>query len=132
KDQPVVMQLVRLDPTAAQLHAVLLTYDPDGRLPGEVRPGRFTLDPQTRADRPIGLSLPPAVRGRFHADFVLDRTATVLVDLRPRAPELAAVIERYRARKGGLFERWDLRAAGPIPTTGNRPAEITLDEMYIP
>ena len=30
----------------------------------------------------------------------------------PRAPELAAVIERYRARKRGSFERWDLRTAG--------------------
>jgi hypothetical protein len=50
----------------------------------------------------------------------------------PPVPDLAAVIERYRARKSGSFERWDLRTAGPTPTTGNRPAEISLDEMYIP
>jgi NACHT domain len=49
-----------------------------------------------------------------------------------RATDLAAVLERYRAHKRGSFERWDLRTAGPTPTAGNRPAEITLDQMYIP
>ncbi|HWO21035.1 MAG TPA: NACHT domain-containing protein, partial [Kofleriaceae bacterium] len=50
----------------------------------------------------------------------------------PHAPELIAVLARYRAHKRGSFERWDLRTAGPTATAGNRPAEITLDEMYIP
>jgi len=134
KDQPVVMQLIRLDPAAAQLHAVLLTFDPNARLPGEVRPGRFLLDSQTRADRPIGLSLPPALRGRFRSEIVRDSAPAVAADPRsqPRLPEVAAVVAAYRARKGGSFERWDLRTAGPTPTTDNRPAEITLDGMYIP
>jgi hypothetical protein len=51
---------------------------------------------------------------------------------RRRAPALGAVVANYRTRKAGSFERWDLRTAGPVPTVGNRPAEITLDDMYIP
>jgi hypothetical protein len=134
KDQPVVMQLIRLDPAAAQLHAVLLTYEPDAHLPGEVRPGRFLLDAQTRADRPINLSLPPSLRGRFRAEVARDRVPEVGPDSRPRprAPEVAAAVAAYRTRKAGSFERWDLRTAGPQPTVSNRPVEITLDEMYIP
>lgn len=50
----------------------------------------------------------------------------------PRATGPAAVLERYRAHKRGSFERWDLRTAGPALSAGNRPAEITLDQMYIP
>lgn len=145
KDQPVVMQIVRLDPAAAELHAVLLTWDPNARLPGSVESGRFLLDSQTRNDRPIGLSLPPALRGRFRtaassssatspsASAAETRAAS---DSATRAEQLAdavaAVVERYRTRKGGAFQRWDLRAAGPAPTTGHRPAEIDLDDMYIP
>ena len=134
KDQPVVMQLVRLDPAAAQLHAILLTYDPNARLPGEVRPGRFLLDSQTKNDRPIGLSLPPALRGRFRSESIRDGmpAAVPYPPWQPRVPDLSAAIAAYRARKTGSFERWDLRTAGPQPTAGNRPAEITLDEMYIP
>jgi hypothetical protein len=130
KDQPVVMQLVRIDPTASLLHAVLLTWDPNARLPGSVDRGRFSLDGQTRADRPIGLSLPPAVRGHYRAEIVDNRVPVPAVSpaprTRPPAPELADVIARYRGRMGGWFERWDLRAAGPAPTTGNRPTEITF------
>lgn len=48
------------------------------------------------------------------------------------APELADVIERYRARKSGAFERWDLRAVGPTSMNGRRPTMVMLDEMYIP
>jgi predicted NACHT family NTPase len=51
---------------------------------------------------------------------------------RPRGPDLHAAMAAYRARKTGSFERWELRTAGPQPTAGNRPAEVTLDDMYIP
>jgi hypothetical protein len=132
KDQPVVMQLIRLDPSAAELHAVLLTYNPTARLPGEVRPGRFVLDPQTRANRPIGLSLPPTLRSRFRSEGASGDTPEVAVDRRSRlhASDLAAAIAHYRARKTGSFASWDLRTVGPHPTVRNRPVEITLDDMY--
>lgn len=130
KDQPVVMQLIRLDPGEAELHAVLLTYDPNARLPGDVRPGRFVLDPQTRRDRPLGLSLPPALRGRFRANGAPER----VVDprSRSRAPDTVAAVVAYRTRKAASFVQWELRTAGPPPTVGHRPVEITLDDMYIP
>jgi hypothetical protein len=48
------------------------------------------------------------------------------------APEFADVIERYRARKSGAFERWDLRAVGPTSMSGRRPTMIMLDDMYVP
>lgn len=79
---------------------------------------------------------PPLLRHRRDTDpeqLVLADTARMgSASPLPHPPELTPVIERYRARKSGSFERWDLRTAGPTPTTGNRPAEITLDEMYIP
>jgi len=62
----------------------------------------------------------------------LKRTAELAGASPQRAREVTSVIERYRKRKSGSFERCDLRTAGPTPTMGNRPAEITLDEMYIP
>jgi len=79
----------------------------------------------------IGEHKRPCLEHRGDIDpesFVLTARAASTGRLGPHA----AVIERYRARKGGAFERWDLRTAGPTPTVGNRPAEITLDEMYIP
>lgn len=134
KDQPAVMPLIRLDPAAAQLHTVLLTYDPTARLPGEVSPGSFLLDAQRQFDRPVGLSLPPALRGRFRSGIVGDSASAMSASSQSElyVSEVTAVIANYRARKTGSFERWDLRTAGPVPTTNNRPAEITLDEMYIP
>ena len=81
-----------------------------------------------------GHHAPPLLRHRRDVDpdsLVLTGARSAAAGA-PRTPELTAVIERYRARKRGSFERWDLRTAGPTPTIGNRPAEITLDEMYIP
>src|SRR5262249_33059170 len=126
------MQLIRLDPAAPQLHAVLLTYDPTARLSGEVRLGRFLLDSQTRNDRPMGLSLPPALRGHYAAASTQERVSSVTdASARARSPALSAAMSAYRARKTGSFERWELRTAGPQPTVGNRRAEITLADMYI-
>jgi 3',5'-cyclic AMP phosphodiesterase CpdA len=134
RDQPVVMQLIRLDPADAQLRAVLLSYDPTARLTGEVHPGRFILDAQTRSDRPIGLSLPPSVRGRFRSVAASSDVPEVAATRRSAShvSNLAAVIAHYNARKKGSFAAWELRTAGPHPTLDNRPIEITLDEMYIP
>jgi len=72
---------------------------------------------------PAGLVATPSRDGT-------DRAAEPWCQL--RASDVTAVVAAYRARKSGSFERWDLRTAGPAPTTNNRPAEITLDEMYIP
>lgn len=134
KDQPVVMQLVRLDPAAAELHAVLLSYNPNARLPGEVRLGRFEPDAQSRADRAIGLSLPSALRGRFATEDRPERGPSLgaILAPRPSALDLTTALTTYRARKTQSFVSWDLRAAGPQPTVGHRPVEITLDDMYIP
>jgi 3',5'-cyclic AMP phosphodiesterase CpdA len=128
KDQPTVMQLVRIDPATAQVRPALLRWEPNARLPGTVHRGGFLLDAESRAERPIGLSLPPSLRGRFRAPSPVGEPSA-----RPRlSSDAAAVIERYRQRKSGWSERVDLRGAGPTPVTGNRPTEITLDEMYVP
>lgn len=130
KDQPTVMQLVRIDPAAAQVRPALLRWEPDARLHGTVHRGAFSLDAQSRTERPIGLSLPPSLRGRFRA---LPPVGEPPAPARPRlSSEVAAVIERYRQRKSGWSERLDLRGAGPTPITGHRPIEIRLDEMYVP
>ncbi|HEX8107858.1 MAG TPA: metallophosphoesterase [Kofleriaceae bacterium] len=77
KDQPVVMQLIRLDPGAAEMKPVLLRYDPGARLSGDVRLGRFVPDPDTRTSRPIGLSLPPAhQQGPSHKRPRIDNNKT--------------------------------------------------------
>ena len=83
-----------------------------------------------------GHHAPPILRHRRDVDpeaLVLAETGGTDAD-EQRATDLAtaAVLARYRAHKRGSFERWDLRTAGPTSTAGNRPAEITLDEMYIP
>jgi 3',5'-cyclic AMP phosphodiesterase CpdA len=67
KDQPLVMQLIRLDPAAMEMRPVLLKYEPNARLVGHVSLGRFVLDSETRVARPIGLSLPAGLRGRLQS-----------------------------------------------------------------
>jgi hypothetical protein len=134
RDQPVVMQLLRVDPRAAELRAVLLTYAPGARLAGQISPGSFVLDPQTQRAPAIGLSLPPGLRGRFRGERAATGSAGIHAGRRiaPQPSQLARAIQGYRDRKANAFLRWDLQHAGPTPTTGNRPTQIKLDDMYIP
>ena len=124
KDQPVVMQLIRLDPAAAQLHAVVLTYDPIARLPGEVRPGRFLLDSQSRADRPIDLSLPPGCE--VTSDPSAYRTCasgtSAAAQSQQRERGLAAMIADYRARKSGVIRALGSAHRGTSADSGQSPS----------
>src|SRR5262245_22693523 len=89
-EQPVVMQLVRVDPAAATVQPVLLRYEPLARSDGAVAPGAFVVDEVTRNHAPLALSLPTAVRTRRPGK---DRMAG-----RPRAPGAmaAAFIATYQ------------------------------------
>ncbi|TMQ07745.1 MAG: NACHT domain-containing protein [Deltaproteobacteria bacterium] len=49
-----------------------------------------------------------------------------------RRGDATTAVESYRARKSEAFVRWDLRNAGPAPTTDSRPTQTRLDDMYIP
>src|SRR5205823_1155917 len=82
----------------------------------------------------VSLAIPTVLRGRFRADSTGDPVSDSGVERRSSSQmhEVARAIAAYRARKAGSFERWDLRTTGPMPTVNNRPAEITLDGMYIP
>ncbi|MBK7536107.1 MAG: metallophosphoesterase [Myxococcales bacterium] len=60
RDQPVVMQLVRV--TEAQVQPVLLRYEPRARSDGHIEPGAFVLDEATRRLAPLQLSIPEASR----------------------------------------------------------------------
>jgi 3',5'-cyclic AMP phosphodiesterase CpdA len=126
-EQPVVMQLVRVDPGAALVRPVVLRYEPRARADGIVEPGTFVVDEVTRRHAPLALSLPSAVRAARPSRKTPSRP--------PRAAAAAAsIIATYHARKRDTFVRWDLRAVGAAPTVGNgrRPVEVNLDDMYIP
>ncbi len=132
-DQPVVMQLVRIDPQAAQARAVLLRYEPRASVPGNVQPGAFLLDEATRKHAALQLSLPARLR---QAEPPAEPQP---VTGQPRPPgalpddELQATLQVYRLHRRAAFERWDLRGAGAAQAGRNRrPVEATLDDMYVP
>ncbi|HSR98930.1 MAG TPA: NACHT domain-containing protein [Kofleriaceae bacterium] len=129
-EQPVVMQLVRVDPAAGIVRPVLLRYEPRARSEGAVEPGAFVVDEVTRGQAPLALSLPCAARAPHRM------TNGEAERGRPAASEaaVAGIIAAYHARKRDTFVRWDLRAVGAPPTAGNgrRPVEVNLDDMYIP
>jgi hypothetical protein len=129
-EQPVVMQLVRVDPEEETVRPVLLRYDPRARTDGVVEPGTFVLDEVTRSQAPLALSLPASARTQRPPRQSPEATHP------PRATAMtatAAVLAAYHARKRDAFVRWDLRAVGASPSVGNsRPVEVNLDDMYIP
>jgi hypothetical protein len=84
-------------------------------------------EPAARACLQGGAAMHLEVRGSHERPLLhhrrdIDPEAFVLIapPPHPRARELAAAVETYRARKRGWFERWDLRTAGPTPAAGGK------------
>lgn len=127
-EQPVVMQLVRVDPVSREVRPVLLRYEPGARADGIVEPGTFVLDEVTRGHAPLTLSLPAGGRKRRNQSASPPRSLRA-----SRTTAAATLIAAYRARKRDAFARWDLRAVGASSRLGNhRPVEVNLDDMYVP
>src|SRR6185436_6555458 len=104
-DQPVVMQLVRIDPGAGVVRPVLLRYEPRARADDAIEPGTFVVDEVTRRQAPLALSVASAARARPSRKASGSRP--------PRTgATTASVIATYHARKRDTFVRWDLRAVG--------------------
>ncbi len=123
KDEPAVIELIRLDPDDLTLQAGLLRYEPRANTRGRSELGAFVTDELSRDIAASPLSIPKALRGK--------RAANSPITLRMWA-ETAPAVHTYRRHKQDSFRRWDLRGTGAPAVAHNRPVDATLDEMYVP
>lgn len=119
-EQPVMFQLLELDPAARELRVHRRVWEPRARAPGQVRAGSFVADPASPvAGIVVDVGLPAGFEQR--------------AEVAPAAPEPTpldqAFLTEYRMRLGGRHRSWEL---GTVHMGARRPATPALDEMYVP
>lgn len=134
-EQPVVMQLVRIDQQKQEASAVLLRYDPGASVAGSVMLGQFEIDSETRKHPPLPLSVLAGLREAAQTPAPQSDASEppkVAKDgLGSRVIEEA--VKAYRARKQNDFKEWKVRGVGAgYRAKSGKQVEAELDEMYVP
>ncbi len=134
-EQPVVMQLVRIDPQKQEASAVLLRYDPGASVAGSVTLGQFEIDSETRKHPPLPLSVLAGLREAAQTPAPQSDASEppkVAKDgLGSRVIEEA--VTAYRARKQNDFKEWKVRGVGAgARAKSGKEVRAELDKMYVP
>ncbi|MFT3775247.1 MAG: metallophosphoesterase [Minicystis sp.] len=123
-DEPAAMQLLLVDYGAAELHPLLLRYEPRAAILGEIESGAFVAD-LTGRHAPLRLTLPPALR--------LEPGAAKLPSDTTIAGQMAEFLTIVRQHYRGRYIRLDLRGIGAVQGGGSgAPVAPALDEVYVP